>query len=62
MAAPLVLGVDAGNSKTVALVAGPDGEVLGAGRGGPGDIYGAQFAKESPDIAQTFQARLIVKF
>lgn len=28
----------------------------------PGDIYGAQFAKESPDIAQTFQARLIVKF
>ncbi|HET7095243.1 MAG TPA: BadF/BadG/BcrA/BcrD ATPase family protein, partial [Thermomicrobiales bacterium] len=41
MAAPLVLGVDAGNSKTVALVAGPDGAVLGAGRGGPGDIYGS---------------------
>jgi N-acetylglucosamine kinase-like BadF-type ATPase len=41
MTAPLVLGVDAGNSKTVALVAGPDGGVLGAGRGGPGDIYGA---------------------
>jgi N-acetylglucosamine kinase-like BadF-type ATPase len=40
MTAPLVLGVDAGNSKTVALVAGPDGGVIGAGRGGPGDIYG----------------------
>ncbi len=33
-----------------------------AALGIPGDIYGAQFAKESPDIAQTFQARLIVKF
>jgi uncharacterized protein (TIGR04551 family) len=28
----------------------------------PSSIYGAQFAKESPDIAQTFQARLVVKF
>jgi uncharacterized protein (TIGR04551 family) len=28
----------------------------------PTAIYGAQFAKDSPDIAQTFQARLIVKF
>jgi uncharacterized protein (TIGR04551 family) len=28
----------------------------------PADIYGAQFAHSSPDIAQTFQARLIVKF
>ncbi|HEU5433810.1 MAG TPA: BadF/BadG/BcrA/BcrD ATPase family protein [Thermomicrobiales bacterium] len=45
MTAPLVLGVDAGNSKTVALVAGPDGVVLGAGRGGPGDIYGAHGEK-----------------
>ena len=33
-----------------------------AALGLPGEIYGAQFAKESPDIAQTFQARLIVKF
>jgi hypothetical protein len=33
-----------------------------AALGLPGDIYGSQFAKESPDIAQTFQARLIVKF
>lgn len=35
----LVLGVDGGSSKTVALVAGEDGEVLGAGRAGNADIY-----------------------
>jgi uncharacterized protein (TIGR04551 family) len=28
----------------------------------PEAIYGSQYAKDSPDIAQTFQARLIVKF
>lgn len=33
-----VLGVDAGNSKTVALVAALDGQVVGAGRSGCGDI------------------------
>lgn len=33
-----MLGVDAGNSKTVALVAIPDGRVVGAGRSGCGDI------------------------
>jgi N-acetylglucosamine kinase-like BadF-type ATPase len=37
----LVLGVDAGNSKTVAVVADTDGRVLGSGRAGNGDIYGA---------------------
>lgn len=34
-----MLGVDAGNTKTIALVAGRDGTVVGAGRGGCGDIY-----------------------
>lgn len=38
----LVLGVDAGNSKTVAVVADTDGRVLGFGRAGNGDIYGAE--------------------
>ncbi len=33
-----------------------------AALGLPAEIYGAQYAKDSPDIAQTFQARLIVKF
>jgi N-acetylglucosamine kinase-like BadF-type ATPase len=36
-----VLGLDAGNTKTVALLARLDGVIVGAGRGGCGDIYGA---------------------
>jgi N-acetylglucosamine kinase-like BadF-type ATPase len=35
----IVLGLDGGNTKTVAIVAGLDGVVLGTGRGGCGDIY-----------------------
>jgi N-acetylglucosamine kinase-like BadF-type ATPase len=38
---PLVLGLDAGNTKTLALLAGLDGAIVGSGRGGCGDIYGA---------------------
>lgn len=36
----LLLGVDGGASKTVALVADDDGTVLGAGRAGSSDIHG----------------------
>ena len=36
-----ILGVDGGNTKTIALVARMDGTIIGAGRGGCGDIYGA---------------------
>jgi N-acetylglucosamine kinase-like BadF-type ATPase len=36
-----VLGVDAGNTKTIALVARLDGQIVGMGRAGCGDIYGA---------------------
>jgi N-acetylglucosamine kinase-like BadF-type ATPase len=36
-----VLGLDAGNTKTVALLARLDGAIIGSGRGGCGDIYGA---------------------
>lgn len=35
-----VLGVDGGNTKTLALVARQDGVILGTGRAGCGDIYG----------------------
>src|SRR5437867_13141847 len=35
-----ILGVDGGNTKTIALVARIDGMIVGAGRGGCGDIYG----------------------
>jgi N-acetylglucosamine kinase-like BadF-type ATPase len=38
---PLYLGIDAGNSKTAALVCDASGAVAGAGRSGCGDIYGA---------------------
>jgi N-acetylglucosamine kinase-like BadF-type ATPase len=38
------LGVDAGNSKTVAVLATAEGRVLGYGRGGPGDIYEGEAA------------------
>lgn len=39
------LGLDAGNSKTVALVADEAGRVLGRGRGAAGDIYSAPDAE-----------------
>ena len=39
------LGLDAGNSKTVALVADEAGRVLGRGRGGSGDVYSAPDAE-----------------
>src|SRR3954467_7336058 len=43
----LFLGVDAGNSKTVAAVADRTGRVVGWARGGLGDIYGSK----RPEIA-----------
>lgn len=42
---PVYLGLDAGNSKTVALVADENGRVLGRGRGASGDIYSAPDAE-----------------
>lgn len=50
----LYCGVDAGNSKTVALVADADGHVLGRGRAGVGDIYGVQPASSA--VAAVLQA------
>src|SRR6266498_3600645 len=41
-----VLGVDGGNTKTIALVASLDGAILGAGRGG---IYNAPTSTEWRD-------------
>jgi N-acetylglucosamine kinase-like BadF-type ATPase len=49
-----VLGVDGGNTKTVALVARTDGEVVGVGRAGCGDIYGA--ASEEAALAEIERA------
>jgi N-acetylglucosamine kinase-like BadF-type ATPase len=47
MTGPLYLGVDAGNSKTAALVCDTSGAVVGAGRSGCGDIYGAPTPEEA---------------
>lgn len=49
----LHLGVDAGNSKTEALVCLPTGEVVGAGRAGCGDIYGAESPQAAVDAVLT---------
>jgi len=38
----LLLGVDGGNTKTVAVVVTAEGEVLGTGRAGAGDIHNAR--------------------
>ena len=46
-----VLGVDGGNTKTIALVAALDGTILGAGRGGCGDIYNARAGGDWSDSA-----------
>ena len=44
---PLLLGVDGGATKTVALIADPSGQVLGAGRSGSSDIHN----EASPELA-----------
>jgi N-acetylglucosamine kinase-like BadF-type ATPase len=38
------LGVDGGNTKTIALISSADGRIVGAGRGGCADIYGSEDA------------------
>src|SRR5262245_49316798 len=46
-----VLAVDGGNTKTIALVARLDGEVLGAARGDCSDIYNAEPNEIAPEPA-----------
>lgn len=52
------LGVDAGNTKTIALVAHSDGTILGAGRSGCGDIYTAACGDDLPSVAAAVDAAL----
>ena len=49
-----VLGVDGGNTKTLALIAREDGLIVGTGRAGCSDIYGA--ASPAAAIAEIEQA------
>src|SRR2546421_12495149 len=53
-----VLGVDGGNTKTIAVVAALDGTILGAGRGGCGDIYNAVPGTEWPEPAAAAVANI----
>src|SRR5437762_617528 len=53
-----VLAVDGGNTKTIALVAALDGTILGAGRGGCGDIYAAEAGTKWPDSATAAVANI----
>lgn len=48
----VVLGIDAGGSKTLALVAGVDGKLLGRARGGPGNYNTVGFAAASAAITE----------
>ena len=50
MTTEVVLGIDGGNTKTVAVVATTYGEVLGTGHGTCSDIYGAASAQEALDV------------
>ena len=47
MTQPLVVGVDGGNTKTVAAVATTTGQLLGTGAGGCTDVYGAPSEEEA---------------
>lgn len=55
---PCVLAVDGGNTKTIALIAALDGTILGAGRGGCGDIYNAHPTPAWPDSASAAVANI----
>jgi N-acetylglucosamine kinase-like BadF-type ATPase len=51
------LGVDGGNSKTIAIVAREDGTVAGIARGAGSDMYG----RETPEIAFEEMSRVIAE-
>ncbi len=57
----LLLGVDGGNTKTIAVVARRDGAVAGFGRSGLSDIHGAHTPGEGvAEIARAVEAALAV--
>jgi N-acetylglucosamine kinase-like BadF-type ATPase len=49
------MAVDGGNTKTVALIAEPNGRIVGWGRGGCGDIYNAQPASREQSVLTAMQ-------
>jgi N-acetylglucosamine kinase-like BadF-type ATPase len=57
--AHLYLGVDAGNTKTAALVTDDQGGVVGSGRAGLGDIYGAATPEDAVDVVASTVAQAL---
>jgi N-acetylglucosamine kinase-like BadF-type ATPase len=55
---PYVLAVDGGNTKTIAMAATTEGEVLGAAYGGCGDIYNAAVGNGDLDPAMSALANV----
>src|SRR5215469_12424914 len=54
-----VLAVDGGNTKTIVLIAGLDGTILGVGRGGCCDIYNATESDNGSDDETSTDSALI---
>ena len=50
----VILGVDGGNTKTLAVVARPDGELVAAARGGQSDLYNAPSVEVA--VAELYRA------
>lgn len=55
----LYLGVDAGNTKTLALLSDDQGCVVGSGRAGLGDIYGATHPEDAVDAVASTVAQAL---
>ncbi|MFN8528594.1 MAG: hypothetical protein U0670_08280 [Anaerolineae bacterium] len=48
-----IVGVDGGNTKTVAFVVGLDGRILGMGRGGNSDPYANPSADDAINVIRS---------
>ncbi len=54
-----VLGVDAGGTKTLALLATRGGEIIGRGQAGPGNLHRVGFAAASRAVAEAVRAAFV---
>lgn len=54
----IVIGIDAGGSKTLALAAGMDGQVLGRAKSGPGNYHAVGFAAASAALTEAVREAL----
>lgn len=56
-----ILGVDAGNTKTIALVADLEGYIVGMGRSGCGDIYGTDKTQAVANVKSAVEQAVGIK-